>query len=157
MSGLPYTFRLDDHRLIIELHEVIDSDNSGPVEDGLCALLPHPGAACVVVDIHVAVVTAANLHLLLRLRQVVERNGMLLFVVARQPSARKVFRITHLERTLRVTASLSRARGATRRPAGDRHSTPGGAAGPARPGTPPIGYLHKLLHSLVGRIFNRLG
>lgn len=155
LPALPYRHHFEGPRLIIELHEIIDSDIASVTGDELCALLVRAGVESAIVDIHVAVVTTANLHMLLRLRQVALQKGVFLLVVARHPSARKVFRITNLERTLRVTATLSRARRASRRFVGSRHTAPERASGPATPGTSPRGFVSEVRRALMGRFFNR--
>lgn len=90
---------------VIELDEVIDYDNetaAGRILDGLIA---DSGSPVLVVDLTAPLVTSATLHVLIRARQRADALGVVLCVVARRPSARRVFRLTGLYRALRVSAT----------------------------------------------------
>ncbi|MEE4544070.1 STAS domain-containing protein [Streptomyces sp. V4-01] len=97
------------HHTVLELNDVVDHDTSTAVEEELRRLLPLSGPRAVVVDIRTSPVTSATLHLLLRLRATAEARSTALCVAARDPLARRVFRMTGLSRTLRVAATVGGA------------------------------------------------
>jgi anti-anti-sigma factor len=100
---------------VIEVDDVIDFDNEDAVGQDLDRLIAGCGSRAVIIDVTTPLVTSAALHVLVRARQRADALGVVLCVVARRPSARKVFRLTGLHRTLRVTATLSGAEALCRR------------------------------------------
>ena len=96
-------------RLLIGLDEVLDLETGAAVERNLDRLLRAADASVVVIDVTTPLVTAAALHVLLRLRNSAQSRGVEFRVIARRPTARRVFRLVRLERLLRVSATLSGA------------------------------------------------
>ncbi|MET9799627.1 hypothetical protein [Streptomyces sp. NPDC006368] len=101
--------RLSADQVLIEIDDVIDVDGEDLAERSLCAVVSRSGARTVVIDVRTSLVTAAMVNVLLRVRRVAHSRGVALCVLARQPLARKVFRIAGVHRTLLVTATLSGA------------------------------------------------
>jgi anti-anti-sigma factor len=102
------------HVTVLELHDVVDIDNQAVLEKELRLMLPGCGPRSVVIDIRTRLVTAAALHMLLRLWRTAQARGISLGVAARHPAARRIFRITGLSRTLRVAATPAGAAALTR-------------------------------------------
>ncbi|MFI6345633.1 STAS domain-containing protein [Streptomyces sp. NPDC050560] len=97
-------------RLVCELHDIIDLDNESAIAAALFRRVVGSTAPVVVVDVHSSLMTSNGLRVLLRLRALLLERGRVLWVVARQPMVRRVFRACRLDRTLRVVATPAAVR-----------------------------------------------
>jgi len=113
--------RVDDC-LVVELHEPVDPETEHVTEYEVDRLIRAADVRRVVIDIHTPLVTTTALHILLRARERAGIRGVGFHVVARQSLARRVFRLTHLSRVLRVTATMSAVAAASGRDCPPSHT-----------------------------------
>ncbi|MGW0333234.1 STAS domain-containing protein [Streptomyces sp. NPDC003011] len=101
--------RLSEGHLVIQIDDVIDFDAEGAAQRRLQREISRSATRTVIIDVRTPLVTAAAVGVLLRTRRFAHSRGAVLCVVARQPLARRVFRVTGVYRYLLVTATLSGA------------------------------------------------
>ncbi|MDL5199301.1 STAS domain-containing protein [Streptomyces sp. ALI-76-A] len=94
---------------MIQINEVIDFEAEGAAQRHLRREISRSATRTVIIDVRTPLVTAAAVVVLLRTRRFAHSRGAVLCVVAREPLARTVLRVTGVSRYLRVTATLSGA------------------------------------------------